>query len=153
MHSLPPQQVTRIVNCATGTDAAATQATPPHVTTPPHVAVAGTATGAPVLDEVAAVEAAVTAHRNTHPQNMFASFSLAVHHDAGALGTTSAPMLHWGHVDTGAMVNLVYSGVLEVFEQLHRYRQEFQHTVSGVGQSRTRVVGKLVGVPLHVGPA
>lgn len=47
--------------------------------------------------------------------------------------TTPSPMLHWGHVDTGAMVNLVYSGVLDAFASLQRYKQDFQHTVSGVG--------------------
>lgn len=104
------------------------------------------------LSEAAAVEAAVSAHRKNSHQNMFASFSVTAKGEQGTLPTNSAPLLHWGNVDTGAMVNLVYQGVVEAFPVLQRYRHAFHHVVSGVGQTQTRVVGKLVGVPVHLGP-
>lgn len=83
---------------------------------------------------------------------MFASFSVAVRGSQGSIPTCADPLLHWGNVDTGAMVNLVYGGVLDTFPELRRYQQEFHHVVQGVGQTKTQVVGKLVGVPVHLGP-
>lgn len=79
------------------------------------------------------MEAAVAAHRKSLPQNMFASFSIAIRGEQGTVLTTGTPMLHWGNVDTGAMVNLVYHGVLSAFPELTRYRHEFNHVVQGVG--------------------
>lgn len=55
-------------------------------------------------------------------------------------------------MDTGAVVNLVYSGVVAAFPELDRYRHPFHHVVQGVGQQRSKVVGKLIGVPIHIGP-
>ena len=61
------------------------------------------------------------------------------------------PMLHWGNVDTGSMVNIVYSGVLDAFPHLHQYHKKFEHVVKGVGDRITKVVGKLVDVPISLG--
>lgn len=83
---------------------------------------------------------------------MFASFSVGPKLGAGQLTTTPDPLLHWGNVDTGAVVNLVYSGVVAAFPDLARYRHPYHHVVQGVGQQRSQVVGKLIGVPLHLGP-
>lgn len=90
-------------------------------------------TRAPLSAEAAAVEATVAAHQRTVPQNMFASFSIGAKQGAGQLATTPDPLLHWGNVDTGAVVNLVYSGVVAAFPELARYRHPFHHVVQGVG--------------------
>lgn len=60
-------------------------------------------------------------------------------------------MLHWGNVDSGSMVNIVYSGVLQRHPILFAYHQPFSHTVQGVGNSRIAVTGKLAGVPISLG--
>ena len=68
--------------------------------------------------EAAAVEAAIASNQHTLPQNMFAPFSCG-----GGNGQKlgMAPVVHWGNVDTGAMVNIVYSGVLDTFPGLREY--------------------------------
>ena len=98
--------------------------------------------------EAAAVESAVAAHQKALPQNMFAPFSCGHPNPAKV---SPAPMVHWGNVDTGAMVNLVYAGVLSTFPELHEYLQPYQHTVVGVGGNATKVIGKLVNVPTFLG--
>jgi hypothetical protein len=60
-------------------------------------------------------------------------------------------MVHWGNVDTGSMVNIMYQGVLEAFPELHKFKRDFQHVVQGVGNKETKVVCKLIGVPVSVG--
>lgn len=119
---------------------------------------------APVLDQfrgvehvptsveiAAAVEAAVLAidaarplqPDKAPPENIFAPFRV----------TTAIPtgFTHWANVDTGAMVNVVHSGVLRAFPELAEFRVDFDHEVRGVGGSRTKVVGKLVGIPVTIG--
>ena len=81
---------------------------------------------------------------------MFAPFSVASR--ASPNRPQAAPLLHWGNVDTGAMVSLVYSGVLVAFPALREYLQPFSHVVQGVGRTKTEVVGKLVDVPVCLGP-
>lgn len=49
------------------------------------------------------------------------------------------------------MVNIVYSSVLEAFPELHKYWEAYEHVVVGVGNKTTRVIGKLVNVPMHLG--
>lgn len=103
------------------------------------------------------MEAAVTAHLTQQPpQNVFAPFSIASHtpsHPApsAAQPPKDDPTLHWGNVDTGSMINLVYQGVLATSPELNEYWENFYHQVRGVGSIRTAVVGKLVGVPLCLG--
>jgi hypothetical protein len=60
-------------------------------------------------------------------------------------------MLHWGNVDTGSMVNIVYSGVLIRHPSFLAYHQLYQHTVRGVGNTHVAVTGKIVGVPISLG--
>lgn len=84
------------------------------------------------------------------PQNMFAPFTL-VRRAAGKLARETAPTVHWAHVDTGSMVNLVYSGVVELFGELQQYQHPFCHVVYGIGGGVQRIIGKLVGVPLSIG--
>lgn len=49
------------------------------------------------------------------------------------------------------MVNIVYSGVVSRFPELAKYKVEYNHHVAGVGAKVTRVVGKLVHVPVALG--
>jgi hypothetical protein len=51
--------------------------------------------------------------------------------------------VHWGNVDTGAMVNVVYEGVIRVFKSLQSYMVDFHHEITGVGGKKTRVICKL----------
>lgn len=79
--------------------------------------------------------------------NLFAPFVVPVER------TPEMPTVHWGNVDTGAMVNVVYEGVVRVFKELDRYLQPFHHEIIGVGGKRTKIVGKLVNVPIRLGQA
>ena len=92
--------------------------------------------------ELAAVCSALS-NLDQVPQNMFAPFSTG--DNAGFLTT------HWGNVDTGAMVNVVYLGVTRVFKELQQYWVDFNHALTGVGGKLTRIVGKLQDVPLCLG--
>ena len=85
------------------------------------------------------------------PENMFCPFTVVGRGADGKLTRTPNAMLYWGNVDTGSMVNIVYSGVLKAFPQLLCYHEEFDHVVKGVGDNLTKVVGKLVGVPIRLG--
>lgn len=58
---------------------------------------------------------------------------------------------HWIQVDSGSMINIVYSGVLGVFPELNNFFEDFQHQVTGVGNKVTKIVGKLTNVPLKLG--
>lgn len=51
------------------------------------------------------------------------------------------------------MVNVVYEGVVRVFKELDRYLHDFHHEIIGVGGKRTKIVGKLVNVPVRLGEA
>ena len=62
--------------------------------------------------ELVAVRATVAAHSASIPQNIFTPF--AIHHPA-------ATLTHWGNVDTGSMVNIMYKGVLDKFSFLQYY--------------------------------
>ena len=61
--------------------------------------------------ELAAVCSALSSI-NQVPQNMFAPFT------AGQGRVADVSTVHWGNVDTGAMVNVVYLGVTRVFKEL-----------------------------------
>lgn len=104
--------------------------------------------------EEAAVEAAITALSTLTPkplpQNMFAPFTV-LQRAKGALHESHVPTVHWANVDTGSMVNLVYSGVLSAFPKLQQYREPFNHVVYGIGGATQRITGKLVGVPVSLG--
>lgn len=76
---------------------------------------------------------------------MFAPFTAAKE------GVADSTTVHWGNVDTGAMVNVVYLGVTRVFKELQRYWVDFNHALTGVGGKRTRIVAKLKDVPLSLG--
>jgi hypothetical protein len=76
---------------------------------------------------------------------MFAPFTIATDTNP------TAPTVHWGNVDTGSMVNIMYSGMLTHFPELQRYQQAFTHTVKGVGEKTTNVVCKLTNVPVCLG--
>lgn len=99
--------------------------------------------------EAAVVQAAVAHSRQASEQNLFAPFHVAEQStSAGAkLGVT----LHWGNVDTGSMVNIIYSGVLSAFPALLQYKHPFTHIVKGVGGKTSTVTCKLVDVPLSIG--
>jgi phage-related protein len=49
------------------------------------------------------------------------------------------------------MVNIVYQGVLEAFPELQKFKEAYTHEVTGVAGKVTRVVGKLVGMPIKLG--
>jgi hypothetical protein len=74
------------------------------------------------MTEIAAVHAAVTAHlEGALPENMFAPFVIPPTDSQGKPQRTPAPLVHWGNVDTGSMVNILYSGVLTGFPELTKY--------------------------------
>ena len=101
--------------------------------------------------ELAAIQATIQTHATSPaPENLFCPFTVVERDAAGKLTRGTNPMLHWGNVDTGSMVNIVYSGVLRTFPHLHQYHQEFEHVVKGVGDNLTKVTGKLVGVPISL---
>ena len=89
-----------------------------------------------------ALNAAMSTNSRPLPHNLFAPIS--VHHP-------QATLPHWGNVDTGSMVNIIYREVLQAFPYLQEYLQPFEHSVQGIGGKRVRVVGKLVNVPLSLG--
>lgn len=47
--------------------------------------------------------------------NVFAPFTIP------ASQVADMSTVHWGNVDTGAMVNVVYKGVIRVFKALEQY--------------------------------
>jgi hypothetical protein len=49
------------------------------------------------------------------------------------------------------MVNVMYSGVLDTYKELGKYRAAFQHVICGVGDKITKVICKLVDVPVSLG--
>ena len=49
------------------------------------------------------------------------------------------------------MVNILYSGVLQGFPELEKFKMNFQHEVKGVGNKTTKVVCKLANVPVSIG--
>lgn len=61
------------------------------------------------------------------------------------------PTVHWGNVDTGAMVNVVYLGVTRVFQHLQTYWVKYNHVLYGVGGKQTKIVAMLKDVPIYVG--
>lgn len=103
--------------------------------------------------ELAAVQAAVTA--NTYggqlPENMFVPFTLVGRDLEGKLKRDEKPVIHYGNADTGSMVNVLYSGVLSANQGLEQYRADFQHMIRGVGEKITKVICKLVDVPVSLG--
>ena len=77
--------------------------------------------------EELAVEQAIHRHhlRTPHedpPENMFAPFTVLQQGENGDLTRSQHAPVHWAHVDTGSMVNIVYQGVLDAFPGLERYR-------------------------------
>ena len=94
--------------------------------------------------QLAAVCSALSSESQV-PQNMFAPFT------AAREGVVDDITTHWGNVDTGAMVNVVYLGVTKAFTELQAYWVDFNHALTGVGGKRTRIVAKLEDVPLCVG--
>lgn len=103
--------------------------------------------------ELAAVQAAVAAHTYSGklPENMFVPFTLLERDIEGKLQRCQDPVVHYGNADTGSMVNVMYSGVLSANQELEKYKAEFQHVICGVGEKITRVVCKLVDVPVSLG--
>ena len=63
-----------------------------------------------------------------------------------------AALPHWGNVDTGSMVNIIYEEVVQAFPYLQEYHQPFSHSVEGVGGNSVKVTGKLVDVPVSLEP-
>jgi hypothetical protein len=97
--------------------------------------------------EAAVLETAVAHHHSAPPHNIFAPFHLrATHHSPDHV-----PLTHWANVDSGSMVNIVYQGVIDAFPELRAFREAYSHQVTGVAGKVTKVVGKLVGVPIHLG--
>ncbi len=90
-----------------------------------------------------AVDTAIAVTMKALPHNIFAPFS--IHHP-------EATLPHWGNVDTGSMVNIIYEEVVQAFPYLEQYRQPFSHSVEGIGGNQVKVIGKLVDVPLSLGP-
>ncbi len=77
---------------------------------------------------------------------MFAPFVIPNDATMGDMAT-----VHWGNVDTGAMVNVVYLGVTRVFQYLQKYWVDYDHVLYGVGGKRTRIVAMLKDVPVILG--
>lgn len=77
--------------------------------------------------------------------NVFAPFSVP------ASKVADLNTVHWGNVDTGAMVNVVYMGVVRVFKELQRYIMKFEHELTGVGGKKTKIIAKLCDVPIVLG--
>jgi hypothetical protein len=77
---------------------------------------------------------------------MFAPFVIPSDATVGDMAT-----VHWGNVDTGAMVNVVYLGVTRVFQYLQKYWIKYEHVLYGVGGKRTRIVAMLKDVPVIFG--
>ena len=77
---------------------------------------------------------------------MFAPFVIPSDATVGDM----APV-HWGNVDTGAMVNVVYLGVTRVFQYLQKYWVNYKHVLYGVGGKHTRIVAMLKDVPVIFG--
>ena len=77
---------------------------------------------------------------------MFAPFSIPSSDKVGSL----VP-IHWGNVDTGAMVNVVYLGVTRVFKTLQQYWVKYDHVLYGVGGKQTKIVAMLKDVPIRMG--
>ena len=94
---------------------------------------------------LAYVQSALDTSQNVQP-NMFAPFVIP---QADKLGDVVT--VHWGNVDTGAMVNLVYLGVTRVFKYLKKYWVEYNHVLFGVGGKQTRIVAILKDVPVTLG--
>lgn len=67
--------------------------------------------------------------------------------------TNGSHVVHWGNVDTGSMVNIIYSGVLHAFPELREFQKPFSHVVKGVGDHVSAIICKLEGVPLCLGKA
>ena len=70
---------------------------------------------------------------NFTPENMFIPFSIET--NSGLDYSHVTPNTHWANVDTGSMVNIMYSGVLKAFPHLKQYSQPFEHVVKGVGNN------------------
>ncbi len=97
--------------------------------------------------EAAVLDTAVAHHLSAPPHNIFTPFHAHEEdHDPNHVPTT-----HWANVDSGSMVNIVYQGVVDAFPELQCYHQPYTHEVAGVGGKVTKVVGKLVGMPVHLG--
>lgn len=95
--------------------------------------------------ETEAVELSLMRHNSQPPKNLFAPFFVTWE-------PTSTPLVtHWGNVDSGSMVNIVYSSILEAFPELNKSWEAYQQVVMGVGNKTTSVVGKLVDVSIHLG--
>ena len=77
---------------------------------------------------------------------MFAQFVVP---QGGKVGDVAT--IHWGNVDTGAMVNVVYLGVTRVFKYLQKYWVAYNHVLYGVGGKQTRIVAMLKDVPVILG--
>lgn len=101
--------------------------------------------------EIAAVQAAVASQNGALPDNMFAPFTFPSENVGQTQTRGQQPVVHYGNVDTGSMVNVMYSGVLEANPHLNAYRAEFSHVICGVGNKVTKVICKLVNVPLSLG--
>jgi hypothetical protein len=107
---------------------------------------------AELVVEAAAVESSLHVHATcAAPENVFCPFTLVRRGPDGCLTRTAAPMLHWGNVDSGSMVNIVYSGVLARHPIFYAFHQPYSHSVRGVGNSTVAIIGKLVGVPISLG--
>lgn len=63
---------------------------------------------------MAQVQSALSTEDRAH-SNLFAPFVVTVER------IPEMHTVHWGNVDTGAMVNVVYEGVVRVFKELDRY--------------------------------
>lgn len=82
---------------------------------------------------------------------MFAPFTFPPRDAQGHIVTSGDPVIHYGNVDTGSMVNVMYSGMLDANPDLSQYKTEFRHVITGVGDKVTNVVCKLINVPVSLG--
>jgi len=96
-------------------------------------------------ETLAFVQTALDTSQSVLP-NMFAPFIIPSDHTVSDI-----PVVHWGNVDTGAMVNVVYLGVTRVFQYLQKFWVKYEHVLYGVGGKRTNIVAMLKDVPLHIG--
>ena len=65
---------------------------------------------------------------------MFSPFTIVLETSTG-LQHEIQPCVHWAHVDTGAMINLVHHGVITAFPALQRYVEPYVDVrqVCGIG--------------------
>ena len=85
-------------------------------------------------------------------ENLFCPFSFVRRHPDGRFVREGKPLLHFGNIDSGAMVRCVSQIMLDVFPELNQYKHDAPDVMYGVGNMKCRVFGQLMDVPVSLGP-